>query len=837
MNDKKRMDEKENPTIALIHINNVTQVNEQAKPAILSCYGGGTFNYVKLGDPPECHPSHKHKGILEKGTLTIYADNEKVQSEQAWTCQIMVNTIKLKCVHLQQTREPQGQSIMSVDIGVCQQWMKDKACKYGSMTSFGDRNALSWKTKNPLKVSYNHWWRVCGVNGKPRYFTSYNCLMVPVDITYQAPFLELFSPAVGRMPLKSLGAGGVQKSFKTIAWTNETSNAFWHVCRKVVSLTIPVVRMIYASMKDASEHRRITSTAACTNETVYQFMSTDEHSLLYTAKEKDRTTLSALEAGHCGHDFPDTFVSNTLILQYVSDTYLAKKQIPRYTGVKHAPTIIGFHEDLQYKKAQNHVNLWRTANVSHELMCSGGNMKSTTHKCVDGKAVDIKTRKRRDVRPMNPAQPLLVQAMLDFMEGNQVQNSIQLASELMYQLCLEQRQVHALQTVQLQVDPSPVFSSFMKHNVHVIPKGDLYSLQYCERLSCSTLRVIPSLKTTYPPMRRVYKNKGVVLSDDIIFTKPIIQYNTSTGIEVTVQLQKTYYACPHLTFTARQPKYHPKENLVSDIMVFEICGYYYIFENATHVDKVEVDHLGTEQHIIREYWNNKPTYHNKKDNNTSNGRGTGTMYIKTFCGPGQFSLHMPKAAFYGLQKASYYTQDDMLSHLHSFQDYFAATVRMQDAITYMEATIGKEHIHATVGMMGDVLHSVVDSSVAGGEAVGGFLGSVAGSTAGMTVQSFTGMAAKGITSFLDSIFSKIVLVIGMGGGYLAILVTLVYCGMSAYMKNWNIFGTNNRKKKMQQKKGKKGNVALNNENDTQEKGDSSNKGCAKNTAWDAWLTK
>ena len=141
---------------------------------------------------------------------------------------------------------------------------------------------------------------------------------------------------------------------------------------------------------------------------------------------------------------------------------------------------------------------------------------------------------------------------------------------------------------------------------------------HCQEYSCSTLMVIPSLKTTYPPMRDVYIKKGVPLSDDIVFTRPIIQYS-SFGIDITMQLKREDCAWPYLTFLVRQPKYHLKKNLVPDIMVFEICGDYYIFENAT---LVQVGFSSGNIGII--------------DDNTSTGTGTGED--ATFLGSSGISL-------------------------------------------------------------------------------------------------------------------------------------------------------------------------------------------------------
>ena len=810
------------PAIALIHINNATQVKKDAKPDILWCHQSDTLNYVKLDDPPRCPLPKQNQGFTQHGTLTVYTDNYKVQSEPAWTCQVMVNTIKLKCVHLQQTEEPQGQSIESVDVGDCRKWMKEKSCPYGSMTGFGDEGAESWKTNNPLNVKYNHWWKVCGIGGKPRYFTSHNCLMVGVEITYQAPFLELFSAATGRMPLETLATGGVKKVFKTIAWSNETSNAFWHVCRKVISLTIPVVKTIYANMNDASEHKRLDNIQVPSNDTVYQFMSTDHHAVMYIAQEKDRTTLSAIEAGPCGVEYPDTFISNSLILQYVSDLFLTSKRIPRYTGARHYPTLTRFHEDPRYGKTHEHTNLWRKSNISHTLMCSGAGMKSLTHKCHANRAVPI--RNRREVNLEEEVEPSKLQNMLDYLEEKQINYSEKLMRQIMYQTCMQKRETHFLLTTQLKVDPSVTFSSFTNQNVHVIPRGDLYLLQHCARLDCATLSVVPSLKTTYPKLRDVYKNKGAFISDHMIFTRPIIQFNVS-GITVTVQLQDKYYVTPHLTSVIRKPKIRSRENPLSDVMFFEICDHYYIFENATLVSKVEITEAGTEQHIIREYKKNKVAYSNENDNNTSAGTEV-TMQIRSFGMFGTSYMPMLKATFFGLRKSSYFTQDDMLSHLHTMQDYIAFSARMQDAITYLEATVGKENIHATVAKMGEFLDCVVDASVAGGNAIGGFFGSVIGSTTGMAVESFTGMAARGISTFLDSLFSRVVLIIGMAGGYWSILLTLVYCGIATYKKNWNIFGKNNRTQMDKQKRKENEYLDLNNENDTQ-----------KQDAWNDWLTR
>lgn len=781
------------PAIALIHINNATHVANAATPDILWCHDSDTFKYVKLDDPPTCIGPEKNKGYTEMGTLTVYTDNYKVQTQRAWTCQIIMHTIMVKCVNLQQTKVPQRDSIQSVDVDVCKQWYTDKSCQYGSMSSEGDSGGLFWKTDNPLKVRYNNWWGVCGIKGKPRYFKTGNCLMNEVDITYQAPFFDLFSAATGWLPLDTLTTHGAKRAFKTIAWSPKSSEAFMHVCRKVISLTVRVAKTTYSNMNAASEHKALLGLHIPNNDTVYQFMSTDESAVLYVAKEKDRTTLAALHAGSCGTEYPDTFTSNSLILQYVSESYLSIQGKARYTGVKHHPTLLGFHEDPLYSKANHHTNLWRMSNVSDTLMCGAVKMKSATHVCKDGNAV-----KKRERRQVNPQVPDIIQSRMDFLDAKQIMWSEKILKQTMYTSCLQQRQIHSLQTMQLEIDPSATFSSFTTQNVHVVPRGDIHSLQHCARLHCTNLYVVPSLETTFRPMHDVYKNKGVFISEHFAFYKPILQFN-NTGHTVTGQLKTKYYLDPHLSFVGRQRKeeqFKSKENPVVDVKFFQICGKYYIFEKNKLISTVKVSDAGTEQHLIREYKKNRLMYRETHANENNYSSGTSVpMQIKTFATFAPVHLSLPKANFYGLRKASYYSQDAVLSQMYSMRDAIAATVRMQDAFMYTEAQIGRENIHSTVNFMGDVLDGALDVSVAGGKAAGGFLGSLAGSAAGLAVESFTGVAGHAITTFMDSIFARVVQIIGILGGYWAIIISSVYCGIAAYKRNWNIFIQSSSKSK------------------------------------------
>ena len=793
------------PLLALIHINNVTLVERDGKHDILWCHDSESFSYVKLDGPPECPTPKVKTAPTEMGSLTVYVDNYKVQTQQAWTCKLIVHTIRVKCVHLQQTREPQRDSINSVDLDTCRQWYRDKRCKSGVMTSFGDPGTLSWKTDNPLRVSFNHWNSVCGWGGKPRYFTSYNCLMDEVAITYQAPFVDLFSAATGVLPLASLNTHGVKRPFKTIAWSNESSWAFMHVCRKVISLTLRVAKTTYGNRRTASQHKALHGLHIPTNNTMYQFMATDSNAVMYMVQEKDRTSLKAVDAGSCGDEYPDTFTSNSLILQYVSDAYLVINHKARYTGVNHHPTSVGSGQNPVYAKADVHVNLWRTSDPSDLLMCGAVSMKSDTHMCRGGKAVN-----KRPKRQVNPEIPEIIQARLDYLEAKQLNSSDEWVRQLTHQACLEQRRIHFLQTMQLDIDPSATFSSYAKQHVHVVPRGDLHSLQHCARIDCAAIDVVPSLKTTYPPMRDVYSDKGVLISATMAFYRPIVQF-THTGKTVTAQLQTKHYVHPYLTFVTRydNKKHHEsKENAVLDVKFFEICGQYYIFEENTLVSQVKVADAGTEQHLIREHTRNQLKYSDNVvkagNNNTPSSDGSViSMLIKSFATFAPAHLNVPDAAFYGLRKASYYTQDAILSQVHSLRDAIAATVRLQDAVIYTEAQIGREDIHSTVNMMGDIFGGLRDVSIASGEAIGGFFGAAIGSTAGMAVESFTGMATHGITTFMDSVFTRVVQIIGIIGGYWAIVVTLVYMAIAAHKKNWNIFiSSSDRKGNRLEKNGK-----------------------------------
>ena len=790
---------------ALVHINNKTEVERQAASSILWCHNSETLNYVKIDEPPECSEPGDISGTTEMGTMTVYVDNYKVQTQPAWTCKVTVHSVKIKCVHLQQTPVPQRDTIESVPVDVCRQWHRDKSCQYGSMTSFGDQGDLFWKTDNALDINYNHWGHVCGIHGKPIYFTSRNCFMGEVDITYQAPFLDLFSSAMGTLPLETLAVHGAKKKFKTIAWTEESSDAFKHVCRKVISLTVPVVKMTYANRKAASNHKRLRDVIRPSNDTMYQFMSTDHQAVLYWAQEKDRTTLAAIDAGSCGDEYPDTFTSNSLVLQYVSNNFLAINGKARYTGANHQPSLLLSQEDSNYAKAHEHTNLWRTANVSDHLMCGIVMMKSDTHTCKNSKAVP--NRKRRSY---NPEVAGIVQARLDYMETTMLTWTEQYARNMMHQACLQQRRIHSLQTMQLDIDPSATFSSYANQNVHVVPRGDIHSLQHCVRLDCSNFFVVPSLKTTYKEMRDVYKDKGVFISDNMAFSKPIVQFNY-TGRTVTAQLQQKHYVNPYLTYVARQgtrKHYGSNENPVLDVLFFEVCDLYYIFQENLLVSTVKVADAGTEQYLMRQHKRDRFTYRERtggEGNTTSNT--SVSMLIKSFATYAPAHLSIPKAVFYGLLKASYYTQEAVLSQMYSWRDAIAATVNMQDAFMYMNAQIGREHIHSTVNMMGDVLDGIVDVSVAGGQAIGGFVGAVVGSTAGMAVESATRMVGRGLSSFMDSIFTRVVQIIGIVGGYWAIVVTLVYIGIATYKKNWNIFDKSSHTKKVE-KKGKGSNIAL-----------------------------
>ena len=790
------------PLFALVHINNKTEVNRQAASNILWCHESETLNYVKLDEPPECPNLNDKVSPSEVGTLTVYVDNYNVQTQPAWTCKVMVHSVKVKCVHLQQTKEPQRDTMQPVPVDVCMQWHRDKSCQYGSMTSFGDMGELSWSTDNPVQVNYNHWWSVCGIHGKPRTFTSRNCFMEEVSITYQSPFLDLFSAAVGVLPLETLTAHGAKKRFKTIAWSEESSAAFRHVCRKVISLTVPVVKTTYANMKAASNHEILKGAHRPTPDTMYQFMTTDDHALLYWAKEKDHTTLAAIHAGSCGDEYPDTFSSNYLVLQYVSNNNLVLNGKARYTGVKHHPSLQISQDDASYAKAHTHTNLWRTANVSDHLMCGIVKMNSDTHKCQSSKAVPL--RKRRAV---NPEIPEIVQARLDYMETKLLKWSEQCVRKMMHEACLQQRRIHSLQKMQLEVDPSATFSSYSKQNVRVLPRGDLHSIQHCVRLDCNKFFVVPSLRTTYKPLQDVYKDKGVFISDTMAFYRPIVQFNY-TGTTVTAQLQDKHYVNPYLTHVARKgqiKQYGSKENPTLDVKFFEMCGQYYIFEENLLVSTVAVGEAGTEQHLVRENKKNHPTYRERIDGEVNITSKTSlSMKIKSFATFTPVHLSLPKAAFYGLRKASYYTQDAMLSQMNSLRDAIAATVSMQDAVMYMHAQIGREQIHSTVNIMGDILDGIVDVSVAGGKAIGGFVGSVLGSTAGMAVESATKIVGRGLSSFMDSVFTRVVQIIGIVGGYWAIVVTLVYVGIATYKKNWNIFVKNPQAKKAKSEQGSNG---------------------------------
>jgi hypothetical protein len=816
------------PLLAHIHVNKLTQGEKEGRDDILWCHDSETINYVKLDGPPRCPLPQTMAAPTEMGSLTIYVDNYKVQTQPAWTCKVIVHKIRMKCVHLQQTKEPQRDSIESVDVDVCRQWYRDKSCKYGSMTSFGNPGWLSWKTDNPLKVSYNHWNAVCGWGGKPRYYTSYNCLMDEVDITYQSPFVSLFSAATGSLPLESLTTHGMKKTFKTIAWSPESSNAFRHVCRKVISLTLRVTKTTYSDRKAASQHKALHGSHIRTNNTVYQFMAADSNAVLYVVQEKDRTSLKAIDAGSCGDEYPDTFVSNSLILQYVTDSYLAISGKARYTGVNHYPTSIDFQHDPEYAKANEHTNSERTSDASDILMCGATNMKSDTHECQGGKAVS-----KRMKREVNPEIPDIIQARLDYLEAKQIESSQEWVRQLTHQACLEQRRIHFLQTMQLDIDPSATFSSYAKQHVHVVPRGDIYSLQHCVRLDCTTIHVIPSLKTTYPPMREVYEEKGVFISEHMAFYRPIVQF-IHTVKTVTAQLQTKHYVNPYLTYVTRYDKKkhrESKENPVLDIKFFEICGQYYIFEENILVSTVKVAEAGTEQHIIREYTKHRVNYSEEVD-----GSGqTISMIIKSFATFAPAHLTVPEAAFYGLRKASYYTQDAILSQVYSLRDAIAATMRLTDTVIYTEAQVGREDIHSTVNMMGDILGGLRDISVAGGEAIGGFVGSAIGSATGMAVESFTDMAASGISTFMDSIFSRVVQIIGIVGGYWAIVVTLIYLAIAGYKKNFNIFAkSSDTKGNWLVKKGKPGYTALNNE-DVPQESTYTKKG--KDGDWTSWVTQ
>ena len=784
------------PLLGYIYINNQTDGGGDDKNAILWCHDSETYNYVKLDGPPECPSPNTKVAPTELGSLTIYVDNYKVQSRRAWTCKVVVNTVKVKCVHLQQTPEARRESTETISVEECQEWYRNKSCKYGQMTSFADQGSLSWKTNNILKVKYNSWARVC-MKGKPKYFTSHNCLMEEVPITYQAPFTELFSAATGTLPLTALATNGSVRAFKTIAWSAESSDAFQHVCRKVISLTVRVSKTTYSNLRAASQHKEQVGEYTLTNNTVYQFMAIDKNAVMYIAQEKDRTSLKAIDAGSCGDEYPDTFTSNSLVLQYVSDSYLALAGKARYTGVNHHPTLLGFHQDPKYAKVQEHTHLERTSDASDIMICGAFNLKSDTHECQNGTAVS-----KRKKRQVNPEVPDIIQARLDYLEAKQIQSSEEWVKQLGHQSCLQQRRIHYLQTMQLDIDPSDTFSSYTKRRVHVIPKGDIYALQHCFRLDCTALHVIPSLKTTYAPMKKIYEEKGVLISEQMAFHRPIIQFN-HTGHKVTAQLQTMHYANPFLTFVTRcEKKEHreSKENAVLDVKFFEICGNYYIFEDNLHVSTMQVGEAGTEQHLIREFkkghFHYSEGYAGEDNNNTNpnpNPNPNQTVYsrismlIKSFASFAPAHLTVPDAAFYGLRKASYYDQEAIMSQFHSLRDTMAAIIRLQDTALYSHAQFGREEIHSTVNTMGDVLGALRDVSIGAGKAVGGFIGSAVGSAGGMAIKSFTDMATEGISGFLDSVFSKIVVIIGTIGGYLALVWTFIYICIAWYKKNWNIF--------------------------------------------------
>lgn len=757
------------PISAHVHIIDALKLKKKQTGDILWCHESETLNYLKLDNPPECPMPRKKHAYVETGSLTVYVDNYQVQSQPAWTCKLLVHRVRLKCVHLQQIPEPLSDSIEPVDVEVCRQWFTKKSCEYGNMESFGEGS--SWKTDNALKISYNHWFSVCGVGGKPRYFTSRNCLMDRVPITYQAPFVNLFSAATGTLPLTALATHGMKTPFKTIAWSPKSSQAFKHVCRKTISFTSRVTRTIYVDINAASHHKALHGYTVPDNNTVYQFLSTDKQAVLYVAYEKDRTTLKALHAGHCGDEYRDTFTSNSLVLQFVSDSYLALSKTARYTGVTHHPTMIDYHDDHRYSSASKHVNLWRTADASDLLICDVANITSETHFCHNGTAQPRTRRKRKAT-----LHELLdiTQARLDYLEHKQAEYSAEVARQLTYQSCIEQRRIHFLQTMQLNIDPSATFSSYTKSAVHVVPRGDLHSLQHCVRLDCATIEVVPSLETTYSPLRKVYEDKGVFISERLVFSRPIIQF-THAGQTLTAQLQTKHYVNPHLTFVNRcnRKGRGSLENAVIDVKFFEICGQYYIFEENRLVSTVKVAEAGSEQHIIREYKEKRATYRESSNSSVSTNSSS-SMLIKAFATFAPVHLEVPEAAFYGLRKSSYFTQDIIFSQVRTLQEAIAATVRLQDAMMYTEAKIGREHIHSTVNTMGDIIGGMRDASIGAGKAIGDFVGSTIGSGTGMIAKSFADKASKGIATLMKSLFWLVFEIIGIIGGYWAIVATCIF---------------------------------------------------------------
>ena len=771
------------PMLAHIYINNAAVVENAGNDDILWCHESETYNYVKLDEPPKCPPLSSEMAPTEIGTLTVYVDNYMVQSQPAWTCKVIINRIRLKCVHLQQTEEPQRESIESVSVEECQQWYTNKTCKHGTMEKFGD-DGSSWMTDNGLKVNYNHWFRVC-VKGKHQDYTSYNCLMNEVPITYQAPFTELFSAATGSLPLSTLATHGTMRAFKTIAWSAESSDNFMHVCRKVISLTLRVTKTTYQDLKAASQHKALHGAHTPTNDTVYQFMAVDKSAVMYVVEEKDRTTLKAIEAGSCGDEYTDTFTSNSLVLQYVADSYLVMIGKARYTGANHHPTFSGFHQHPLYVKADEHTNAQRSSVASSALMCGVVNMKSDTHECQNGTAVS-----KRRKREVNPEVPDIIQARLDYLEAKQKKKSEEWVRQLAHQTCLQQRRVHFLQTMQLDIEPSDTFSSYAKRRVHVVPRGDIHALQHCVRISCTKLHVIPSLKTTHAPMQSLYENKGVFISENMVFSRPIVQFNQS-GDTVTAQLQHKYYLNPYLTHITRHEKKEQresKENGVPYVQFFQVCDQYYIFEENEFVSTVEVGEAGTEQHLVREFKNGLPEYRLEvagADNQNGISGSSISMLIKSFATFTTAHLTVPEASFYGLRKSSYYTQEAVLSQVHTLQDAIAITARLQENALFNEAQYGREEIHATVNTMSEVTTALRDGAIMSGNTIGGFIGSTVGSATGMTVKSFTDIASDGITHLMDSIFSKVMNIIGNVGGIWAIIVTIAV--VVAYRRKLNLF--------------------------------------------------
>lgn len=380
----------------------------------------------------------------------------------------------------------------------------------------------------------------------------HNCLLTPEKIVYRYPFHSV-ETTFGSFPVLNVSNGGWQGGSSTLIWDKKEIEA---TCPYILWETLAVSKTTFTDMEHLDTAPRLPTGDRV--EIVYHFRS-DLKGLVFSTHNGQVYNVSNLLHNDdlaCVEDNGETFLTKgELLLQYQSNDDVRKDHQLLYADVSHVPSnpgMINTHPGYNTTRIHlSHPFLGLNINTLRALLQHRG----MPTRGISG-GFSIPTRHNRRNKRQTPQEDINLER-LDYIQ-DELSTAI---ANISMSLCETQQKVFDLNVQRLDVDPSDTLSIFMKRRIKVERKGDIFALLQCLEIPTDKITLIPSLRTNYPPLLTIYDRKGVHISEDLCFSRPMGQFD-HMGQTVTAQLvsPNEVDVIPFFTEKCRHEKYKKGRN-------------------------------------------------------------------------------------------------------------------------------------------------------------------------------------------------------------------------------------------------------------------------------------